>query len=54
MPSPAPLAPEVVGIKRLRHSPLVGATLRECEELLRQHQQGPGPNSGSGDPSDSA
>ena len=29
MPSPAPLAPEVVDIKRLHHLPLVGATLRE-------------------------
>jgi hypothetical protein len=29
MPSPAPLAPEVVAIKRLHHLPLVGATLRE-------------------------
>ena len=53
MPSPAPLAPEVVDIKRL-HLPLVGATLRELEEFLRQHQQDPGPNSGSDDPSDSA
>ena len=29
MPSPAPLAPEVVDIKRLHYLPLVGATLRE-------------------------
>jgi hypothetical protein len=29
MPSPAPLAPEVVDIKRLHHLPLVGATPRE-------------------------
>jgi hypothetical protein len=29
MPSPAPLAPEVVDIKRLHQLPLVGATLRE-------------------------
>ena len=28
--------------------------LRELEEFLRQHQQDPGPNSGSNDPSDSA
>jgi hypothetical protein len=28
--------------------------LRELEEFLRQHQQDPGPNSGSDDPSDSA
>ena len=54
MPSPAPLAPEVVDIKRLHHLPLVGATLRELEEFLRQNPQDPGPNSGSDDPSDSA
>jgi hypothetical protein len=29
MPSPAPLAPEVVDIKRLHHLPLVGPMLRE-------------------------
>ena len=28
--------------------------LHELEEFLRQHQQDPGPNSGSNDPSDSA
>ena len=54
MPSPAPLAPEVVDIKRLHHLPLVGARLRELEEFLRQNQQDPGPNSRSDDPSDSA
>ena len=54
MPSPAPLVPEVVDIKRLHHLPLVGATLREFENFLRQNQQGPGPNSGSDDPSHSA
>jgi hypothetical protein len=54
MPSPAPLAPEVMDIKRLHLLPLVGATLREIEEFLRQNQQDPGPNNGSDDPSDSA
>jgi hypothetical protein len=54
MPSPASLAPEVVDIKRLHRVPLVGATLRELEEFLRQNQQDPGPNSGSDDPNDSA
>jgi hypothetical protein len=54
MPSPARLAPEVVDITRLHDLPSVGATLRELEEFLRQHQQDPGPNSGSDDPSDSA
>jgi hypothetical protein len=47
MPSPAALAPEVVDSKRLQHLPLVGATLQEREECLRQHQQDPGPNRGA-------
>ena len=54
MPSPAPLAPEVVDIERLHPLPSVGATLRELEEFLCQNQRDPGPNRGSDDPSDSA
>jgi hypothetical protein len=34
--------------------PSSDVALREIEELLRQHQQDPGPNGGSDDPSDSA
>jgi hypothetical protein len=34
--------------------PSSDVALRELEEYLRQHQQGPGLNSGSDDPSDSA
>ena len=34
--------------------PSSDVALRELEEFLRQHQQDPGPNSGSDDPSDSA
>ena len=34
--------------------PRSDVALRELEEFLRQNQQGPGPNSGSDDPSDSA
>ena len=34
--------------------PCSDVALRELEEFLRQHQQDPGPNGGSDDPSDSA
>jgi len=52
MPSPAPLAPELVEVKRWHCVPGVGATRWELAECLRQHQQDPDPNGGSDDPSD--
>lgn len=52
MPSPAPLAPELVAVKRWHYVPGVGATRWELAECLRQHQQDPDPNGGSDDPSD--
>ena len=45
MPSPAPLAPEVVDIKRMHHLPLVSAMLRELavednlDILMSPHDQ---------------
>jgi len=35
-------------------TPSSDVALRELEEFLRQHQQDPGPHSGSDDPSDAA
>lgn len=52
MPSPPPLAPELVAVKRWHYVPGVGATRSELAECLRQHQQDHDPNGGSDDPSD--